>query len=302
MGSVVDCPRCHKPVVVPPHSAPQAEQLYQILKNKRTEGTTDPTAEIHSVSEPTVPESAWDELGGNVNDADLNQWIDELLTTTTDNKQESFSLLLQTPVSTPEAAEKIALHDLQKKHKLTLTLLCVSTTVAFFIGIVFGIFIRGLSVQPVRSVPMAGEAAEVNEITGTLYYLNENGERRADVEAVIICLPKDRFPSPPLSCQGLCPEDAVNNDTVQLIHELGGLYARADVNGTFVLQYQKDVRYFIILISAHQIQPEGILPPSVLQNLRRYFRDPERFGNNCLNTDEYEWDKPSLRYTFESAD
>ena len=123
-----------------------------------------------------------------------------------------------------------------------------------------------------------------------------------DADAVIICLPKDRPPSTLLSCQGLRPEDTVNNDTVQIIHEMGGMYERADANGMFTLQYQEGVQYFVLLISAHQKRTGGEMKPSLMQELRRYFRDPELFGESSLNANAHEWGKPTLRYTFELMD
>jgi hypothetical protein len=276
-----------------------------MLKDKRSKETATPLAEDRVLLEPTAPESAWDELGGDVNDADLNQWIDELWKTTSPDQQESFSALFPTLPVAPTVEEKIALFALQKQHKLTVTLLYVSIAVAFVIGIVVGISMYALFAPSSRfHQHVAGEGAGANEITGTLYYLNKNGERQADVDAVIICLPKDRSPSPLFHCQGLRPGDALNNDTVQLILELGGMYARADANGSFTLQYREGVRYFVILISANQMQPGSVLNPGDIQKLQRYFRDTELLNGFCVNTDEYEWlgGKHSLRHTLESTE
>jgi len=309
MGSVVDCPRCHKPVVVPPQSVPQAEQLYQILKNKRSESPDTHTDPIvlpvpnNTLSEPTMPESAWNELGDNVDEADLNQWIDELWTAHPANRQESdptqYSTLPLIP--NPISGEEIALSTLQKRYNLTVTLLYVSSAVALFIGILFGILIHAFFVPSTRphSFPVI-EGTGANEVTGTLFYRNENGDRWADVDAAIIFLPMDRPTVQLFSPQGLRPEDKIDDDTVQLIQERGGMYARADASGSFTLPYQAGTRYFVVLISAHQMRT-GEIKPSILQELRRYFRNPELFGENCLSTDEYEWfgGKHSLRHTFE---
>jgi len=300
-GNVVSCPRCHKPVVVPPQSVPQAEQLYQMLKKKRAEEAAAHPVPNNIVPEPSLPESAWEELGGNVNDADLNQWIDELWKTNPANPQESSSGLFSTSISNPVSNEEVALFALQKQHKLTVTLLYVSATVAFFVGIVFGILLYAMFASSTRSYQhLADSRMGTNEITGTLFYRNENGDRWPDVEAAIICLPMDRPMVQLLFPQGLRPGDDVNNDTVQLIQEMGGMYARGDVNGSFTLQYREGVRYFVILISAHQ-KRSGEMKPSVLQELRRYFRNYDQFGGNCLLTDEYEWSggKYSFRHTFE---
>jgi hypothetical protein len=310
MGSVVDCPRCHKSVVVPPQSSPQAEQLYQLLKKKQAEeqGSQVPAAPPAErtpaeIEEPTAPESALDELGKNLDDADLNRWIDELWTGTPVNQHEPVPAY-PTPSAPP--AEEVTLLTLQKRYKHTVALLYLSTTVAFFIGIVCGFLIYALFSQPsgVHKPPAVGDAS-VNEVTGTLFYLNENGTRRGDVDAVIICLPKDRQPSPLFSCDGLRPGDTLNHDTIQRIRELGGMYERADSNGSFMFSHREGERYVVILISAHQKRTDGAAKPRELQELRRYFGDPNPFGEYHLYIDEYEWSsgKHSLgRHTFESAE
>jgi len=306
MGSVIECPRCRKSIVVPPQSAPQAEQLYQMLKTKRSGEKAAPPPPVNIVQEPTVPESAWDDLGGNVDDADLNQMIDELWKTSAPNQQDSIATFFPAPLSIPNpmADEEVALLALRKRYKYTVTLLYVSSAVAFFVGILFGIVIYAVSFQSARS-PMlhASGNSTANEISGTVYFRNENGDRWHDVDAVIICLPMDRPMAQLLSPQGLRPDDGANNDAAQLIQELGGMYAKADVNGSFTLYYREGVRYYVVLISANQ-KRSGEMKPSVLMELRRFFRDPDQFGENCLLTDEYEWSggKYAFRHTFEMGD
>ena len=303
MGSVVDCPRCQKLVIVPPQSVPQAEQLYQMLKKKRAEEKVASPAPKSIVAEPTLPESAWDELGGDVNEADLNQWIDELWKTNPTDRQDSFPVLFSTSIPNTISDREVDFLALQKRHKLAVTWLYVAPTIAFFVGIIFGVLLYAFSVSSPRSHQLqhlADNGARINEVTGTIFYRNENGDRWADVDAVIICLPIDRPMAQLLSPQGLGPDGEVNNDTVQLIHEMGGMYARADVNGSFTLQYREGVRYFVVLISAHQ-RRIGEMKPSVIRELRRYFRSPDQFSENYLITDEYEWSggKYSFRHTFE---
>jgi len=238
----------------------------------------------------------WEALEEEIDDANMPLWIEEswMPPANSQNFHPTSSLVL---------TEEVALRKLQKQHKLTVTLLAVSAITLFFVGIIVGVVIRGLSVVPNRSHQQHAEASSLeNEVTGTLYYLNEHGERRPDVDAVVLCLPKDRQPSTLLSCQGLRPADITNHDTVQMIHELGGMYERTDANGSFAFPYREGVRYWVILVSAHQKRTGGEIKPGHLQELRRYFRDPELFGENCLHFDEYEWGKPLLRYTFEFID
>ena len=304
MGSVVDCPRCHKSVVVPSQSTPQAEQLYQMLKNERAEKAVTPPVGASAVSEPTVPESAWDELGGNVDEADLNRRIDELWKINPGSQHES-SILMPLSVTNPLSSEEVALFALRKKYKYTQTLLYVSSAVVFVIGIVFGVAICALLTPSSRPhPPLAGERVDTKELTGTLYYCNANGERQVDADAVVICLPKDRVPALLFSCEGLRPNVPLNNDARQLITEFGGMYERADANGSFTIEYKAGVRYILILISAHQTPPGEGLQPSDGQILHRYFVDSKLLGEYCLSIEEYEWlsGKYSLQYTFESTE
>jgi hypothetical protein len=276
-----------------------------MLKNKRSEEKAPPPPPVHIVQEPTVPESAWDDLGGNVEDADLNRMIDELWTTSPPNPHDSFSTLSPAPWITPSpmAEDEVALRALRKQYKYTLTWLYVSTAVALCVGILLGIVLHAVSFQPRSPLFSTSGNAISNEISGTVFFRNENGDRWHDVDAVIICLPMDRPMAQLLSPQGLRPDDVVNNETVQLIHEMGGMYAKADVNGSFTLHHREGVRYFVVLISANQ-KRSGEMKPSVLLELRRYFRDPDQFGENCLLTDEYEWSSGmhAFRHTFEMGD
>ena len=231
-----------------------------------------------------MPESAWDELGGNVDEAELNRWIDALW----EREPAAMSSVRETTTLTNTAVitNDISLIALEKRYKLALTLLWVSASIAFLLGLITGIVIRGLYV-PTYPLPMAGEYASANEITGTILYPNENGERRPDVDAVIIFLPKDRIPSPLFESQGIRPGDELNNDTVQLIRELGGMYDRTDANGAFRLQYQEGVRYIVIMMSANLVQEENVVQPKIRQELVRYFRDPDMFGKHSLSVEEF---------------
>ncbi|MCL2004673.1 MAG: hypothetical protein FWG73_00775 [Planctomycetaceae bacterium] len=290
-GSAVDCPKCKKSLVVPPQSSPQAEQLYQMLKNRRLEETAAPPAEDAAQSEPNAPESALDELCTNFDEAYLNQWITELWSKSLEPFPPLPPDLPQTapPDAVPEPIlGEIALIALKKRYKLVVTLLYVSATLAFFIGIGFGIFIRGLYVPSAHPVHWAESGSGVNEVSGTLHYVNENGERRADVDAVIIALPMERPLGLLLSSEGLRPDDLVNNDTVQLIQELGGMYARADATGSFSLPYREGERYHVIRISAYRMPSGGAFSPSEQQVLRRYFHDSELFEGYTIRIEEFQ--------------
>lgn len=289
----MDCPRCQNFVVVPPQSAPQAEKLYRALKNKHSASGA-PSAETRAASIPT-----WEALGEDIDDVNMPLWMEGAWMPPPEDMQEFYLASAANPV----LSEELAVYALEKRHKFTVTLLSISLVIAFVVGIIFGVVIHTLFVQPTRPYQHREDGkTETNIVTGTLYYRNEHGERRADVDAVVVCLPKNWQPGSLLSCQGLRPEDVENNDTVQLIREKG-MYERTDANGSFTFQYQEGVRYFVILISANQKQ-SGEMKPSVLNELRRYFRDPEQFGESCISIDEYEWSdgKHSLRHTFESAD
>ena len=303
MGSVVDCPKCNKSVVVPPQSTPQAEQLHQMLKQRRSEAGATSSLENRSVSEPTAPESAWNDLGDDVDTSDWGQLIEQLIAPFPDHKPESFATPLPPPVSMPDT--EMILFALQKKHKFTVSLHRALSVVTFFVGIVVGIALAALFFPLPRSYRLSSDTRiGSNEVTGALFYLNENGDRLPDADAVIICLPKDRSPSPLFSCQGLRPEDTPNNDTIQLIHELGGMYERANAHGSFTLPYRAGEHYLVVFISAHQTGTNGMVKSNALAELRRYFRDYELLREHCLHACGHEWleGKYSLQHTFESGE
>ena len=292
VGSVVDCPRCKKCLVVPPQSAPQAEEAYRSLKNQRAHPPTSPAGSTAA----SIP--SWEALEEEIDDANMPLWMEETWTPPSADSQDFYPA----PVANPVLTEEMAIHVLKKRHNLTIMLLSVSLVVAFFLGITFGILISGFYVQPSRPGQHANAPIGGNEVAGTLYFINKDGDRRGDVESAVICLPQDKQPSTLFSCQGLRPGDTEKSDTVQMLHELGGMYARVDNNGTFTLPYQTGVRYLVILISANQKPTGGEMKPSVAQELRRYFRDPELFGEFCVHIDEHEWGTPTLRHTFEFSD
>ena len=282
IGSVVNCPRCQKSIVVPLTSAPLAEEAYRQLKSQRVTAPPPPTAKKNP-----APVPAWETLEEeDIDDANMPLWMEESW--------------MPSPAD-PLLTEEVTLHSLDKRHKLTVTLLTVSMIVLFFVGMIVGVFLRGSSIPSNRSLQQADAPSSGNTVLGTLYYLNENGERRPDVGAVVIALPKDRQPSTLFSCQGLCPTDVMNgvmnNDTIQMIHEMGGMYESTDANGSFEFPCRVGVRYWVLLISAHQKRADGEIKSSMMQELRRYFRDPDGLGESCLHLDQYEWGKYTYDFT-----
>lgn len=287
-GSVVECPRCKQSLVIPPQSSPQAEEAYRLLKHKRAQTSAPPA------DSTTAPIPSWEALEEEIDDVNMPLWMEESWIPSADSQG-----LYSTSVAHSVLSEELSMHVLKKRHNLTVMLLSVSLVVAFFVGITFGILIRGFYMQPSRSGQHADASGAGTEVAGTLYYVDDkNGMTRGDAVAAIICLPKDRPPGVLLSCQGLRPGDVENSDTIRMIHELGGMYEIADNNGVFSMPYQSGVRYLVILISANQKSTDSEIKPGVMQELRRYFRDPELFGGFCVHIDEHEWGTPTLRHTF----
>ncbi|MBN2023166.1 MAG: hypothetical protein JW809_10275 [Pirellulales bacterium] len=126
-------------------------------------------------------------------------------------------------------------------------------------------------------------------VEGKLTARDAGGHATDDWGAVVVFLPQTRRPDVKISTAGLGPDaPAPPSDlpAVARIRELGGVYARADRQGTFSVVLPDRGRYNVLLVSAKANRPEGSLIEQVdLDELARYFHRPERL----IGCRQYRW-------------
>lgn len=112
-------------------------------------------------------------------------------------------------------------------------------------------------------------------IRGKLSYHPGTGRIGLDENAVIIALPKGKYPAKTIPIQDIRPQAVPPPEThraVRMIKELGGAYARANAQGDFFLTVPDRGQYWILIISAHVRRPQGNEIQEVdLPEMQRYF-------------------------------
>jgi len=116
-------------------------------------------------------------------------------------------------------------------------------------------------------------------VEGTLLYKPGPNRVEPDNRAVVMALPVGKFPEKKLTFQGIRPADrdpAPSHPTVRQIGELGGVYARADDEGSFDMVVPDKGKYWVLLVSAHagRSKDNDIDEPD-LEQLGNYFSQPE---------------------------
>ena len=125
-------------------------------------------------------------------------------------------------------------------------------------------------------------------IQGNLAYDPGTGRLAGDENAVIIALPRGKFPESKISFQGLRPRDAAaeSNKSLRAIHELGGEYARADASGDVSMVVPDRGKYHLLIISSHAVRPEGSDPDQVeLIEMGPYFNS----AKTLIGRRKYRW-------------
>jgi len=116
-------------------------------------------------------------------------------------------------------------------------------------------------------------------VEGTLLYQPGPNRVEPDNRAVVMALPVGKFPEKKLTFQGIRPADrepAPSHPTVRQIRELGGVYARADDEGSFDMVVPDKGSYWVLVISAHAGRPkDSDIEEPDLDQLGNYFSQPE---------------------------
>ncbi len=133
-------------------------------------------------------------------------------------------------------------------------------------------------------------------VEGTLSYRPGPNQVKPDERGVCIILPVDKFPEKPLIADGIRPSDTnplKSHPSLRMIRELGGVYARADEQGSFDALVPDKGDYWVLIISGHSARDKNdeIDEPD-LEELGHYFGQPElligrykyRFKQETINS------------------
>jgi len=94
-------------------------------------------------------------------------------------------------------------------------------------------------------------------VIGSVAY-RVDGDLRADEGAVVMLLPKDKRPDVRVTGASVNPESfqALDNEAIDRIYQLGGAIVRADENGQFDVtidaKYGNGVEYYLLIVSKNQ--------------------------------------------------
>ena len=127
-------------------------------------------------------------------------------------------------------------------------------------------------------------------IEGKLVYEPGAGQIAGDKGAVIVALPDEKYPQKTLPIQGIRPQDpppAESQRTVRMIRQLGGAYARANVQGDFSMVVSQQGKYRLLIISSHASRPRGVkLDEFDLAEMEKYFE----LADHLVNRFKYRWE------------
>jgi predicted small secreted protein len=119
-------------------------------------------------------------------------------------------------------------------------------------------FVFGLMVGNLTSNQNSGlNQTLACRVTGSVVY-RENGSLLSDEGAVVLLLPHDKKPDVRGSGESVSPQSfqALGNDAVDRIYQLGGAVVRADANGQFDVtidaQRGADDNYYLLIVSKHK--------------------------------------------------
>jgi hypothetical protein len=156
-------------------------------------------------------------------------------------------------------------------------LIGVVALLAFVLGIVFG---RASAPSPVVEGP-----PEPVLVEGNVTYQLRPGQDLADTGAVVVVVPKEKFPTSKLSINGLRPQDPAQlsggNEAVKEIESIDGSYQRVSASGKFGIM-AKPGKYHVLVISRNAVRAKNmLLVPDHMAILADYFESAnELIGNH----------------------
>jgi len=136
-------------------------------------------------------------------------------------------------------------------------------------------------------------------VRGNLSYPLDAGGVGKDEGAVVIALPQGHLPNRFIPIDGIRPQDpppVESHESLQMIEELGGKYTRADQDGQFYLVVPDKGPYWLLIISAHAVNPkEKDIDEIDFMQLKKYFDRPE----DLINRYQYRWSEEEVTIGFE---
>jgi len=130
-------------------------------------------------------------------------------------------------------------------------------------------------------------------LEGRLVYNPGTGQITGDHNAVILALPelpREELPAGKLPIDGIRPQDPPPPQTqrsVRMINELGGAYARANLEGNFFMQVPDQGKYYLLIISRNTERPQGTeIDELDLADMKKYFK----LAEHLVGRYKYRWE------------
>ena len=143
--------------------------------------------------------------------------------------------------------------------------------------------------------PDSGFADEEVLLEGRFLWMPTLGRSSGDASSSFIALPQDRIPPVSLPITGLQPggpDNAGTRDSVSALRSLGGVFARAESDGTLAAVLPREGRYHLLVISNNTLRPEDQpIRARDLAEMRQYFAEPEAL----IGKSKYAWQAEEIR-------
>lgn len=154
--------------------------------------------------------------------------------------------------------------------------------------------------RPPGSPPGDGQTEAQTRVfvEGLVAWTPMPGQTAGDENAVVILLPADRPPEPPIPMTGLRPVDPMPGELhrgLRAIKKAGGDYTRTDAEGRFGLVAPTQGRYRVLIISRHAGRVENaIVQEADFNEIGRYLQSPEMLVGRY----KYQWRTEEVRAGF----
>lgn len=175
----------------------------------------------------------------------------------------------------------------------TLYVQAVLILVVGAVGFALGYWMGWTDTHPGSTQPADSPSSGPVLLEGRLFYRPNPLGIAPDQQAVVIVLPADRSPQNRFLTTGIRPQAPPPSPThpiVQAIQEFGGAYARADSEGSFLVELPQKGTYYVLLISGHARRKDPSIEGTVLQEMTKYFPDPE----NLVERFQFRWTRETV--------